>query len=89
MSLSRPPRAWYDNLSEYLLTKGYIRGNADKTLFIKKGFNDILLVQIYMHDIVFGSRSKKLVDEFVETMTKQFRMSMFGNLHCFLELQVT
>ncbi|GJY72158.1 uncharacterized mitochondrial protein-like protein, partial [Tanacetum coccineum] len=33
------------------------RGTIDKTLFIKKDKGDILLVQVYVNDIIFGSRS--------------------------------
>nr|GEU72129.1 putative ribonuclease H-like domain-containing protein [Tanacetum cinerariifolium] len=45
-------RAWYETLSNYLLENGFKKGTIDKTLFIK---NDILLVQVYVDDIIFGS----------------------------------
>ncbi|GKF14129.1 hypothetical protein Tco_0055591, partial [Tanacetum coccineum] len=34
---------------------GYRRGTIDKTLFLKKDKNDIILVQVYVDDIIFGS----------------------------------
>ncbi|GJT74707.1 putative ribonuclease H-like domain-containing protein [Tanacetum coccineum] len=40
------------------------RGTIDKTLFIKKDKGDILLVQVYVDDIIFGSTKKSLYDEF-------------------------
>ncbi|GKA65493.1 putative ribonuclease H-like domain-containing protein [Tanacetum coccineum] len=64
------------------------RGNIDKTLFIKKDKGDILLVQVYVDDIVFGSTKKSLCDEFEGLMHKRFQMSSMGELTFFLGLQV-
>ncbi|GJY60957.1 putative ribonuclease H-like domain-containing protein [Tanacetum coccineum] len=44
--LHQAPRAWYATLSTFLLKSGYRRGTIDKTLFIKKDKNDIMLVQM-------------------------------------------
>nr|GEX58855.1 retrotransposon protein, putative, unclassified [Tanacetum cinerariifolium] len=56
-------RAWYETLSNYLLENGFRRGTTDKTLFIKKIKNDILLVQVYVDDIIFGSTKRYLRKE--------------------------
>ncbi|GJV64213.1 putative ribonuclease H-like domain-containing protein [Tanacetum coccineum] len=53
--LHQAPRAWYATLSTFLLKNGYRRGTIDKTLFIKKDKHDIILVQVYVDDIIFGS----------------------------------
>ncbi|GKD25253.1 retrovirus-related pol polyprotein from transposon TNT 1-94, partial [Tanacetum coccineum] len=58
--LHQAPRAWYETLSNYLLENRFRRGTIDKTLFIKKIKNDILLVQVYVDDIIFGSTKKSL-----------------------------
>ncbi|GJW92938.1 putative ribonuclease H-like domain-containing protein [Tanacetum coccineum] len=42
--LHQAPRAWYETLSTYLLDNGFHRGQIDKTLFIKRHKDDILLV---------------------------------------------
>ena len=49
------PRAWYERLSKFLLDKGFSRGNVDNTFFIKRKGKNILLVQVYVDDIIFGS----------------------------------
>ena len=41
-----------------------------------------------MDDIVFGSTSPMKVEEFVDEMKKEFKMSMVGELNYFLGLQV-
>ncbi|GJS16133.1 putative ribonuclease H-like domain-containing protein [Tanacetum coccineum] len=86
--LHQAPRAWYETLSTYLLENGYKRGTIDKTLFIKKDKHDILLVQVYVDDIIFGSTMKSWCTEFEEMMHKRFQMSSMGELTFFLGLQV-
>ncbi|GJV35404.1 retrovirus-related pol polyprotein from transposon TNT 1-94 [Tanacetum coccineum] len=87
--LHQAPRAWYETLSTYLLDNGFQRGQIDKTLFIKKIKGDILLVQVYVDDIIFGSTKKVLCTEFEKLMHKKFQMSSMGELTFFLGLQVT
>nr|GEW57612.1 hypothetical protein [Tanacetum cinerariifolium] len=66
--LHQAPRAWYETLSTYLLDNGFRRGIIDKTLFIKKIKDDILLVQVYVDDIIFGStKSVKSASTPIET----------------------
>ncbi|GKC95941.1 putative ribonuclease H-like domain-containing protein, partial [Tanacetum coccineum] len=68
---------------------GFQRGQIDKTLFIKRVKSDILLVQVYVDDIIFGSTKKELCTEFEKLMHKKFQMSSMGELTFFLGLQVT
>ncbi|GJR45078.1 putative ribonuclease H-like domain-containing protein, partial [Tanacetum coccineum] len=62
--LHQAPRAWYETLSTYLIENGFRRCTIDKTLFINKDKGDILLVQVYVDDIIFGFTKKSLCDEF-------------------------
>ncbi|GJZ65101.1 putative ribonuclease H-like domain-containing protein [Tanacetum coccineum] len=86
--LHQAPRAWYETLSTYLLDNGFQRGKIDKTLFIKRDKGDILLVQVYVDDIIFGSTKKSLCAEFEKMTHKKFQMSSIGELTFFLGLQV-
>ncbi|GJW00602.1 putative ribonuclease H-like domain-containing protein [Tanacetum coccineum] len=86
--LHQAPRAWYATLSTFLLKNGYRRGTIDKTLFLKKNKNDIILVQVYVDDIIFGSTKKSWCDEFEALMKSRFQMSSMGELTFFLGLQV-
>nr|GFA79738.1 hypothetical protein [Tanacetum cinerariifolium] len=81
-------RAWYETLSTFLLQNGYKRGKIDKTLFIKKDKDHIMLVQVYVDDIIFRSTKKFLCDEFEALMHKRFQMSSMRELTFFLGLQV-
>jgi hypothetical protein len=82
------PRAWYARLKTFLLEHGYIMGNVDKTLFPLNHGTNILLVQIYVDDIIFGGSSHTLVSRFQEMMESEFQMSMMGELTFFLGIQV-
>ncbi|GJX52700.1 putative ribonuclease H-like domain-containing protein [Tanacetum coccineum] len=64
------------------------RGKIDKTLFIRRDKCDILLVQVYADDIIFGSTKKSLCTDFKKMMHKKFQMSSMGELTFFLGLQV-
>ncbi|GJS95248.1 putative ribonuclease H-like domain-containing protein [Tanacetum coccineum] len=49
---------------------------------------DILLVQVYVDDIIFGSTNKAWCDEFEVLMKGEFEMSAIGEMTFFLGLQV-
>ena len=63
-------------------------GSVDKTLFLMRHDNDLLIVQIYMDDIIFGGSSHALNGKFVEEMNREFKMSLMGELQYFLGLQI-
>ncbi|GKA03425.1 putative ribonuclease H-like domain-containing protein [Tanacetum coccineum] len=86
--LHQAPRAWYETLSTYLLDNEFQKRKIDKTLFIKRYKGDILLVQVYVDDIIFGSTKKELCNAFEKLMHEKFQMSSMGELTFFLGLQV-
>ncbi|GJY27711.1 putative ribonuclease H-like domain-containing protein [Tanacetum coccineum] len=81
--LHQAPRAWYETLSTYLLDNGFQRGQIDKTLFIKRVKGDILLVQVYVDDIIFGSTRNEMCTEFEKMMHKKFPMISMERLPFF------
>nr|GEV15104.1 putative ribonuclease H-like domain-containing protein [Tanacetum cinerariifolium] len=86
--LHQAPRAWYETLANYLIEIFFERGKIDQTLFIKRQKEDILLVQIYVDDIIFGATNKDLCKSFKKLMKDKFQMSSMGELTFFLGLQV-
>ena len=66
--LKQAPRAWYERLSKFLLNNSFSRGNVDTTLFIKRNQDDILVIQIYVDDIIFGSTNESLCQDFAKLM---------------------
>ncbi|GJR87505.1 putative ribonuclease H-like domain-containing protein [Tanacetum coccineum] len=86
--LHQAPRAWYETLSTYLLDNDFQRGKINKTLFLKRYKGDILVVQVCVDDIIFGSTKKELCNAFEKLMHEKFQMSSMGELTFFLGLQV-
>ncbi|GKB05084.1 putative ribonuclease H-like domain-containing protein [Tanacetum coccineum] len=65
--LHQAHRAWYATLSTFLLKSGYRRGTIDKTFFIKKDKNDIILQVKQKEDGIFIS-----YDKYVAEILKKF-----------------
>ena len=58
--LKQAPRAWYERLSKFLISSGFKMGKIHTILFIKPKENDMLIVQIYVNDIIFGATNVSL-----------------------------
>jgi hypothetical protein len=86
--LKQAPRAWNGRFRRFLFERGFQMGKVDQTLFFLRQGRDILIVQVYVDDIVFGGSSNSLVARFAEDMRREFEMSMMGKLRFFLGLQI-
>nr|GEX41464.1 retrovirus-related Pol polyprotein from transposon TNT 1-94 [Tanacetum cinerariifolium] len=87
--LKQAPKAWYDRLKLFLLKHEYSIGMVDITLFTKKFKSHLIIVQIYVDDIIFGSTCQNLCDDFAKIMHDEFEMSMMGELNFFLDSKPT
>ena len=74
------PRAWYERLRDFLLSKGFKMEKVDTTLFTKKLRNDLFVMQIYVDDIIFGSTNQDFCEEFGKMMASEFEMSILESL---------
>ncbi|KAH9657681.1 hypothetical protein KPL70_023179 [Citrus sinensis] len=86
--LKQAPRTLYDMLKNFLLDKDFSMRKVDTTLFVKHKNQDILIVQIYVDDIIFGSTNELLCKDFSSCMSQEYEMSMMGELKYFLGLQI-
>ncbi|GJY51156.1 retrovirus-related pol polyprotein from transposon TNT 1-94 [Tanacetum coccineum] len=86
--LKQAPKAWYDRLKVFLIKHEYYIGMVDNTLFTKKKGSNLIIVQIYIDDNIFGSICQELCDDFAKIMHDEFEMSMMGELNFFLGLQI-
>nr|GFA21073.1 copia protein [Tanacetum cinerariifolium] len=86
--LKQAPKAWYNELSMFLLQNHFFKGTIDPTLFIRHFDDEILVVQVYVDDIIFGSTHRKYTHLFSDLMKSRFEMSMMGEITFFLGLQV-
>ncbi|GJZ15161.1 retrovirus-related pol polyprotein from transposon TNT 1-94 [Tanacetum coccineum] len=86
--LKQALRAWYDELSNFLISKGFTKGTIDPTLFTIRYGEGILLVQVYVDDIILGSTNPKFSKRFEKLMHNRFEMSLMGEMKFFLGLQI-
>jgi hypothetical protein len=86
--LKQAPRAWYARLDSYLQKQGLKRGSTDNNLYCKIDGNNLIIVEVYVDDIVFGSNNIKMSEYFAKMMQQEFEMSMLGKLNFFLGLQI-
>nr|GEV84152.1 copia protein [Tanacetum cinerariifolium] len=87
-SLKQVPKAWYYGLKAFLIKHEYKMRMVDNTLFTKKKSSNLIIVQIYVDDIIFGLTRQDMCDEFAKIMHDEFEMSMMGELNFFLGLQI-
>jgi hypothetical protein len=73
-------KALYGRLRGVLFERRFEMGKVDQTLFLLRQCRDILIVQVYVDDIVFGGSSNSLVARFAEDVSKEFEMSLMGEL---------
>ncbi|GJX60651.1 retrovirus-related pol polyprotein from transposon TNT 1-94 [Tanacetum coccineum] len=70
--LKQAPKAWYDRLKAFLIKHNYFMGMVDNTLFTKKKDSNLIIVQIYVDDIIFGSTCQEMCDDFAKIMHDEF-----------------
>ena len=88
MGLSKPQELGMNVFGIFSLRKGFTIGKVDTTLFTKKLDGEIIICQVYVDDIIFGSSNEDYCKEFGELMSKEFKMSMIGEFTFFLGFQV-
>jgi len=75
-------------LSNFLIKNSFKRGKVDNTLILKSKGEHLLIVQVYVADIIFGTTDNDLCDEFSKLIRSEFEMSMMDELNFFLGLQI-
>ena len=86
--LKQAPRAWYDRLTQCLVLHGFTRGKVKQTLFIKREDDELIVAQVNVDDIIFGSTKDELAHSFSKLMQAEFEMSMIKELTHFLGLRI-
>ena len=84
--LKQAPRAWYDRLDRYLHQQGFKKGSFDNNLYVKVDLDNLMIIEVYDDDIIFGSNDDRLSKDFATKMQSEFEMSMLGELTYFLGL---
>ena len=59
--LKQASRAWYDWLTQYLVSHGFTKGKTNQTLFIKREDSELIVAQVYVDDIILGQLRMNLI----------------------------
>ncbi|GKC97973.1 retrovirus-related pol polyprotein from transposon TNT 1-94 [Tanacetum coccineum] len=86
--LKQAPKSWYDRLKAFLIKHEYNMGMVDNTLFTKKKGSNLIILQIYVDDIIFGSTCQDMSDDFTKIMHDEFEMSMMGERNFFFGFKI-
>nr|GEY25138.1 retrovirus-related Pol polyprotein from transposon TNT 1-94 [Tanacetum cinerariifolium] len=86
--LKQALKGWYDRLKDFFNKHAYKIRMVDNTFFTKKKSSNLIIVQIYVYDIIFGLSCQDMCDEFAKIMHDELEMSMMGKLNFFLGLQI-
>jgi hypothetical protein len=87
--LNQALRYWYSRLDRYLQQQGFIRGNVNSNLYIKVDQGNMIIIEMYVDDIIFGSDDDRLSHKFSKDMHNEFEMSLLGELTFFLGLHIS
>ena len=80
--LKQAPRAWQERLDSYLQVQGFKIGSADSNLYYKIIGDYMIIVEVYVDDIIFGSK------DFTSRMQQEFEMSFLVELNFFIGFQI-
>ena len=82
--LKQDQRAWYERLDSYLQLQNFKRGSVDCNLYCRIVGDNMIIVEVYIDDIIFGSDNEEISKEFSKRMQLEFKMSLLGELNFFL-----
>lgn len=87
--LKQAPRAWYSRIDNFFLKDGFRRCPYEHALYTKEDENgNFLIICLYVDDLIFTGNSNMMIEEFRESMKKEFEMTDMGLLHYFLGIEV-
>ena len=87
--LKQAPRAWFSRLEAHFVSEGFQRCHSEQTLFIKSSDGGkILIVSVYVDDLIYTGDDKVMINEFKESMLREFDMSDLGGMRFFLGIEV-
>jgi hypothetical protein len=75
-------------MDKYLQQARFRKESEDNNFYIKVSQGNILLIEVYVDDIIFGSDDERLSQKFAKDMQNEFEMSLLGELSFFLGLHI-
>lgn len=86
--LKQAPRAWYSKIDAHLLDLGFTKSLSEFTLYIRKAYDEILVVSLYVDDLLVTGSSVEHIENFKKKMKDVFEMTDLGRMTFFLGMEV-
>lgn len=87
--LKQSPRAWYQRIDSFFVKEGFIRSEADHSLYVLQAKDFLLVVILYVDDLIILSNTMVKLDWLKKKLEKEFEMSDLGELHYCLGVEFT
>jgi hypothetical protein len=86
--IKQAPIELYSRLDRYQQQQGFRKGNEDNNIYIKVGRDNILIIEVYVDGIIFGSNDDRMSQKFSKDTHNEFKMYFLDDLTLFLRLQI-
>ena len=86
--LKQSPRAWYHKLSTTLNGRGFVKSEADHTLFTLTSQQGIIVILIYVDDIIITGSDKEGINSTKAFLKATFDIKDLGELKYFLGIEM-
>ncbi|CAN7059401.1 unnamed protein product [Brassica oleracea var. botrytis] len=86
--LKQSPRAWYHKLSTTLNGRGFVKSQADHTLFTLTSKQGIVVILVYVDDIIITGSNKEGINSTKTFLKTAFDIKDLGELKYFLGIEM-
>ena len=86
--LKQAARCWNNTLTQYLISEGYKKSNADECVYTKVIGKSFVILSLYVDDVIPISNNLRILEEEKRKLKNQFEMVDNGNIHYVLGMQI-
>ena len=88
--LHQSSRAWFKNVKDHLLSKGFVQSLVDPCLFFQVDSVNLklLIVIVYVDDMILTANSAELMSELKQIFKDQYEMKDLGDAKYLLGIQI-
>jgi Reverse transcriptase (RNA-dependent DNA polymerase) len=86
--LKQSLRAWYDKLSNFLISYSFKVSGADSSMFTKNNSNGMTVVLVYVDDLIITGNNQLEIDRVKRDLKNKFDIKDSGKLKYFLGIEI-
>ena len=86
--LKQAPHAWYNRLSEFLLSIRFQASKGDTSLFIISLDSAMIYLLVYVDDILLTESNLVVLHRLITLLQSEFKLRYLGSVHFFLGIEV-